>query len=129
MKNEQLKSLIDAFGLSKAELDDIKKQTDKIGNSIKQEFKDSDIKEFEADNYVAKMAIIENDSINEDMLINIMKASIDDTILSGIIKTREYIDNDALEDAIYNGIVSADIVKACTTHKDPTYRLTIKRRK
>lgn len=61
MKNEQLKSLIDAFGLSKAELDDIKKQTDEIGNSIKQEFKDSDIKEFEADNYVAKMAIIEND--------------------------------------------------------------------
>ena len=51
----------------------------------------------------------------------------------GIVKTREYIDEDALESAIYNGLIPDDVmdkIKECMTVKEvETIRLTTKKEK
>lgn len=129
-----LNELIETFGEKKAELDKIKKETDKLSNSIKDEFKSSELNEFESKTFVAKMNVIDNDAVNEKMLIGLIKVLnssgvINDNTLANVIKTREYIDNDALEDAIYTKQIPSDIITQCIEHKDPTYRLTVKRRK
>lgn len=80
-----------------------------------------------SDKWKATVTVTPREEFNEDKAIDILKDSLSGRLdlLAGIVKTKEYIDEDALEKAIYNGDIDAKLLAPCTIEKEPTVRLTI----
>jgi hypothetical protein len=79
-----------------------KKVADKANKEIKKIMVEQNITEFATNGLVAKVSVSERVDLMEDVLIEKIK----ELGIKGIIKTREYIDMDALETALYNGLIS-----------------------
>lgn len=79
-----------------------KKVADKANKEIKKIMAEQDITEFATHGLIAKVSVSERVDLMEDVLIEKIK----ELGIKGIIKTREYIDMDALETALYNGLIS-----------------------
>ncbi len=79
-----------------------KKIADKANKEIKKTMAEQGITEFATNGLVAKVSVSERVDLMEDVLIEKIK----ELGIKGIIKTREYIDMDALETALYNGLIS-----------------------
>lgn len=110
-----LSNTIEAFYDDKQQLDFYKKETDKQNKEIKEAMSKLNKTEFETDNgYIAKITVQKRENFNEDKLL----AKIKDLGVEGIIKTKEYIDMDALEDAIYNERLNASELSNCRESKE-----------
>lgn len=123
MDKNKLETLVLDYGNHKEELDKYKKLCDNENKSIKKLMTDLDIKEFEADGYKVSVSVSKRETMDEDKLLEIAHSyNIDE-----IIKTKEYIDFDALEDAIYNGRISkhtlSEMNKAKNTKEITTLRV------
>lgn len=105
-QNETLEELIPRYALNKSELDAYKKLCDTDNAKIKEMMLQSQEKKHEAGDYVATVTVSERETMNEEMLLEIAHHY----GVSEIVKTKEYIDFDALEDAIYNGRIPQDIL-------------------
>lgn len=106
MKMNDLDTLIPQYAANKSELDSYKKICDKENTQIKEIMKDFVLSNYTVGGYKASYVIQHRESMNEDILLEIAhQYNIQD-----IIKTKEYIDFDALENAIYNGKISQDIL-------------------
>jgi hypothetical protein len=79
-----------------------KKVADKTNKEIKKIMAEQGITEFATHGLIAKVSVSERVDLMEDVLIEKIK----ELGIKGIIKTREYIDMDALETALYNGLIS-----------------------
>lgn len=114
-KDERLlNSTIKCFYEDKQKLDMYKKSTEEYNSEIKKLMSKLDKDEFETDDgLVAKINIQNRESFIDDKLIEKIKES----KVPGIIKTKEYVDMDALEDAIYNGRFDASTLTTCKTSK------------
>lgn len=105
MRLNELDTLIPQYANNKSELDGYKKICDKENARIKAIMKDFVITNYEAGGYKATYSISERESLNEEMLLEILGGGARDM---GIIKTKEYVDFDALEKAIYDGLLSEE---------------------
>lgn len=102
----ELKELIETYGKH----DDEFKQLKKVCDSEKEELKgmllaankDSD----DAGGYTVTRVVQHRESFNEEKGIEILKAH----GVTGVIKTKEYIDMDALENAGYSGEVPKEVL-------------------
>ena len=101
-----LKELVLLYAHTKAEMDDYKKLCDKHNKEIKKLMSEQNLNKFEADEYTANYQVQKRETMNEDMLLQIAHSY----NLNNIIKTKEYIDFDELESAIYKGDISPDIL-------------------
>lgn len=118
------------FNLSKA-IDDYKEGKDKE-NSLKKENeeKNKEIKDYmishnltksSSDKYTATLSTTEKESLNDELAIEIIKEHLSGALLNSVIKTKEYIDEDALEKLVYNGdfdptvLSKAKIIKPVVT--------------
>lgn len=118
------------FNLSKA-IDDYKEGKDKE-NSLKKENeeKNKEIKDYmishnltksSSDKYTAALSTTEKESLNDELAIEIIKEHLGGALLNSVIKTKEYIDEDALEKLVYNGdfdptvLSKAKIIKPVVT--------------
>lgn len=109
MNNEELEALVERYGEMKGQLDVIKKQTDKDKEIIKQSMDSLDMEKFESPNYIAKLSFQEKQSLNEEAFIPFLHENFEDISSKyGIIKKKEYIDSDALENAIYKNAFSTE---------------------
>lgn len=129
---KELGELIETYGMNKSEFDSYKKLCDDENKQIKQMMKDESLKNYESEHYKASYSISERTSFDEDKMIRVIRSyNIPGSL--GIVKTREYIDEDALESAIYNGLIPDDVmdkIKECMTVKEvETIRLTSKKEK
>lgn len=106
MRLNELDTLIPQYANNKSELDGYKKICDRENAQIKAIMKDFVITNYEAGGYKASYVISERESMNEEMLLEIAH----NHGIPEIVKTKEYIDYDALENAIYNGRISQDIL-------------------
>ncbi len=79
-----------------------KKVADKANKEIKKIMAEQGITEFATHGLIAKVSVSERVDLMDDVLIEKIK----ELGIKGIIKTREYIDMDALETALYNGLIS-----------------------
>jgi len=125
-----LDELIPQYAQNKAEMDSYKKICDSENAQIKTLMADLDDPVYEAGGYKATYSVQERESMNEDVLLDIAHHF----GLSEIIKTKEYIDFDALEKAIYDGKISDDVLlemnKAKEVKEVVTLRVTkIKKKK
>ena len=113
---ENLKELVRLFYEDKQQLDNYKKSTDEYNKSIKDIMNELDMTEFESDDLIAKIGTQNRESFNEDKLIDKLKS----LNVEGVIKTREYVDMDALENAIYNELLDASELTSCKEVKTVT---------
>ena len=127
---KKLDELIPQYAMNKSEMDSYKKICDKENAEIKKLMTDLVLPFYEAGEYKATCTISERESMNEEMLLEIAHHH----GISEIVKTKEYIDFDALEKAIYDGKISQEILlefdKAKEVKKVTTLRVSkIKKKK
>ena len=100
-----LDTLIPQYAENKSMLDNYKKICDDENKQIKELMEEGS---YEAGGYKATKTVTTRDSMNEDKLLDVLsKAGFKDT---AIIKTKEYVDMDELESAIYKGLIEKDIL-------------------
>lgn len=93
-----LDELIPAYAQNKNELDSYKKICESENSQIKEKMVEIGQDEYSAGGYKAKRIVSERVSMNEDKLLAVMKKH----YLVQVIKTREYVDMDALENYLYH---------------------------
>ena len=107
---QQLNELIQHYHVNKLEAESYKKIADKDNAQIKEIMVKEKLTEFvTTDGIKATCSVTHKQKFDEDCLISIIKG----LGVEGIIKQKEYVDMDALENAIYNGqVCAADLVSA-----------------
>lgn len=126
---KKLEELVDSYYIHKEEEKSLKSVISEQNNEIKKQLMvdslESDGKYIlNTSKVVATLANRQKVSMNEDKLLEVAKAN----GLESIIKTKEYIDLDALEDLLYNNQVSNDIkleIAQCEEVKD-SWTLVVK---
>lgn len=126
LKNK-LELLIPQYALNKSELDSYKKLCDKENAEIKTLMSQLKETDYSAGGYSAKIIIQNRESLNEDKLLNLLFSKFQkDAEQLGIIKTKYYIDTDALEKALYNGDIPQDIIQDMSKARETKEVVTLK---
>ena len=108
----ELEELVPSYG----ENNTLKNQYSKIcteqSKQIKELMSQNKADSYTVNEWTAKVTMRESKSMNEDALLEYLKKSLTKEQLKElkIIKKKEYVDEDALENAIYNNLIDADIV-------------------
>ena len=111
---EQLIELIPKYAMNKNEMDSYKKLVDKDNLQIKDLMKQASLNEFIVSDFRAARTVAYRKNINEEAMIEKIKA----LGIRGIVKKREYIDTDALENAMYHGKVNPEKLADCIETKE-----------
>lgn len=111
--SRKLDGLINKYGDVKSKLADLKKEESNLNQTIKSLMIADDLKEVSTDTYKVVYQERTSESLDEDKVIDILKKN----NVKGIVKTKQYVDEDALEQAIYNGKLDADIIKQISNAK------------
>lgn len=105
-----LNSTIECFYEDKQLADKYKKSAEEYNKEIKQLMSTINKNEFETDSgLIAKISVQKRESFIEEALLQKIKK----LKVPGIIKTKEYVDMDLLEDAIYNEKLDASELTTC----------------
>lgn len=112
---EELNKLIPYYSETKSNESFYKKKAEESGKKIKSIFAENEIDEYEAGEVKAKVSIREKNDFNESALISKIKQL---KMSKGIIKRKEYVDMEALENAIYKGDINAIDLADCQTKKE-----------
>lgn len=121
-ENSVLKDLIPQYAMNKQELDDYTAICKRENEEIKAEMAKIGKDEYETGGYVAKRGIQHKESINEARLIEILhKHHITDAI-----KTKEYVDMDALEDYLYNHEATDELATDLASCRSTTEVITLR---
>jgi len=101
-----LDNLIPVYYDDKQNLDFYKKQCDAGNAKIKELMAEQKITDFEVDGITAKYIIQKKESMDEDKLLILLK----ERGYENMIRTKEYVDMDALEDALYHDTIDKDTI-------------------
>ena len=101
-----LDKLIPQYAQNKSEMESYRKICDRENAEIKKIMLDKKLPEHIIGNYKATCTVSQRENMNEDILLEIFRTH----DITGIIKTKEYVDFDALEKAIYDGKISEDVL-------------------
>jgi hypothetical protein len=93
-----LDNLIPVYYDDKQNLDFYKKQCDAGNAKIKELMAQQGLKDYEVNGITAKYIVQNKEKMNEEALLKLLK----EKGYTDIIKTKEYVDMDALENALYH---------------------------
>lgn len=102
----ELSILIPSYYDNKQNLDFYKKQCDAENAKIKELMAEQNIKDFEVDGITAKYVIQNKERMDEYKLLTLLK----ERGYTNVIKTKEYVDMDLLEDALYHDTIDKDTI-------------------
>ena len=105
MRPATLDELIPMYAQNKAEFDNYKKICEGQNAYIKRQLEELGEDEYTAGGYVVKRTVSTRESKNEERLLEMMKKH----KIPGVIKTKEYVDMDALESYLYSSILFDDV--------------------
>ena len=108
---DNLDTIVARYGRTDAQLKEMKKCNDKDKEDIKTILAEMGKDDWTAGGYTVKRVVSTSDNLNEDKVLEVMRKHREVAELNGIIKLKEYIDPDALESAIYSGMLSEDILQ------------------
>ena len=108
MKMTDLDSLIPQYFMFNSELNIYKKYRDKFNADIKDIMRDNALPNYIAGDYKATLSISGTVTMDEDILLDILHKH--PTLAFFCVKTKEYVDFDALESLIYKGEIGEDIL-------------------
>lgn len=107
VEETNLKKTIDSLAEEKAQKTKLENSIKSKGDFIKSKFKELEIDEYYGDNYRAYLQYSNKINMDEEKVIEILKENCKKADLKDVIKTKEYVDFDALENLIYNGGIEA----------------------
>ena len=115
-KEQTLEELIPLYGEQNTQCNALKKVVADLNSKIKAAIhtKKSENKDIEVDGWKCKLSVEESSNMNEERLLEFLKAH----NIKGIIKTKEYVDFDALEKVIYAGDISKELLLEMNSCKD-----------
>lgn len=116
-------SIIDSYGKNKDDEKCLKKYIDKESKQIKEYFSKNNLECFESEKYTATVSNTTKTSLNDDLAIEILKANLKPEELKTVIKTKEYIDEDALEKLSYSGFDMSILERAFIEKVTSTLRI------
>lgn len=102
----KLDELIPSYALNKNELDSYKKLCDKQNAEIKELMSELSESKYETGGFEATRTVQKRENINEEKLLEIAHHY----GIPEIVKTKEYIDFDELENAIYNHKIPNEVL-------------------
>jgi len=111
---EKLSDLLPVYEANKLEMDSYKKLVDRDNKEIKSIMLGAEMGEFVVDDIKASCSV----SVREDFVEEALIAKLKEMKIRGVVKKKEYVDMDALENAIYNGKVDAASLADCQTKKE-----------
>lgn len=123
--SETLEEMVKIYAGKKEELDPLKKQVDDYGKRIKAEMQNKDLSEFVVDGIKATITITPKSEFNELQAIEILRKNLTPEQFNAVVKTKEYIDDDALENLVYTEGIDASILAPAETPKEPTITLRL----
>lgn len=98
-----LAKVIDEYKDSKDKENALNKVNKQMNENIKAYMYEHDMKSANSDKYTATLSKTDKESLNDDLAIAIIKENLEGALLNSVIKTKEYIDEDALEKLVFNG--------------------------
>lgn len=122
---ETLEEMVKIYAGKKEELDPLKKQVDEYGKKIKTEMRNRDLTDVVVDGIRASISITPKSDFNELQAIEILRKNLTPEQFSEVVKTKEYIDDDALENLVYSQGIDASILAPAETPKEPTVTLRL----
>ena len=105
--NESLEELIPRYALNKAELDSYTKICKEENEQIKAQLVELGQDEYSAGGYKVKRIVAVKESMDEAKLLEVLRQNGIDVA----IKTKEYVDMNALEAYLYNNVPSTDLAR------------------
>lgn len=129
-KSERLKlldTLIPQYALNKNEKDSYEKLCDREKAQIKDIMTTLALQHYESEGYKVTCFTQNREKMDEDILLDILhNAPGIEFLKSEIIKTKEYIDFDALEKAIYDGKISEELLLKMDKAKEVNEVVTLR---
>lgn len=111
MINASLSDMVSAYADVKAREKEVKNDVDELNKAIKEAMLEGNLSEAHGGGYVATLTEQKREDFDEDKLIALFKKNLDtNPELAKCIKTKEYIDMEALENLIYNAEIDNNIV-------------------
>lgn len=123
-KMTDLDSLIPQYFTVNSELNTYKKHRDIINADIKAIMGDHALPNYIAGDYKATLSISDTVTMDEDILLDILHKH--PTLAFFCVKTKEYVDFDALESLIYKGEIGEDILLEMDRAKKTTTKETLR---
>lgn len=117
VEEANLKKTIDSLAQDKAQKTKLEDSIKTKGDFVKNKLKELEVDEFYGDNYRAYLQYSNKVGMDEDKVIEILKENCKKADLKDVIKTKEYVDFDALESLIYNGGIEAAKLEPAQTVK------------
>lgn len=105
--SQSLEELIPRYALNKNELDSYTKICKEENEQIKAALVELGENEYSTGGYTVKRIVAVKETMNEAKLLEVLRQN----GLDVAIKTREYVDMDALEAYLYNNMPSADLAR------------------
>lgn len=103
-----LDTLIPIYAQEKEASDSLKKSVESKNADIKKLMQSQNITELEAGGYKAVCSVQQRETLNEAKLLELIKAN--GIAIEGLVKTKEYVDMDVLEDLIYKEQIPEDVL-------------------
>lgn len=120
-----LNELVKAYIITKNDADDLKKVASRQNEEIKQIMSTNDLETFETDNgYTARYTVSTRTNIDEDKLLTTLKALND--LPDNLIKTKQYVDMDVLENLMYRGDLDDDVLEKISKCADEKEVVTLR---
>lgn len=126
VNEEELDKLIASYVLNKGEFDSLKKITERDNGRIKDMMLELNLTERQVGDKVVKRIVQEKEAFNEELLLELIKTKCPKDVQDKIIKTKEYVDMDYLEDAIYNSSISSDFLLDMDTCREVKQVVTLR---
>lgn len=131
---DNLYELIPAYAQNKQEMDDYKKICDEQNKAIKKCMNEQELSETTVGDWTAKVTVQHREKMNEDALLTVLDTAVvkDENGNDvnprdlGIIKSKEYIDMDAVESAIYKGLIPTDVLMSMDSCRETTDVCTLR---
>ena len=124
-----LSKTIDKLAEEKAQKSKLEGSIKSAADFVKKELKELEMDSWITDNYEAYLKTSNKVDMDEEKLIKILRENCKEEDLQSIIKTKEYVDFDALESFIYNGGIDAEKLEPAQSVKTIISLLTKKIKK
>ena len=122
---KQLIPRIEDYITKKETLGVLEKETAALNKDIKSEFISNNAEEIIVGDRRVYITQTESEEFNERQAIEILRSKLPEDVFSACVKTKEYIDDDALERLSYSQEIDLTMLDVCRTKKPIVYTLRI----
>nr|DAZ84885.1 MAG TPA: hypothetical protein [Caudoviricetes sp.] len=112
-KEQELAFKLDQYKEYKDSESKLHKVSEDLNKHIKYLMNTMGIRKFSSDKWTAIISTTQKEILNEAKAIGILKENLSETDFKSVVKTREYIDDDALETLVYNGDFDITKLESC----------------